>query len=147
MIAISTVVGVGVMVESFRATFAQWLDASLEADVYISPPGITGDAAAPLEPGLADRLAAVGGVERITTGRYRRLPQAETDWRLRAYDLGGERAVGFLFRAGDESVWARLRTEDAVLVTEPFQSRYGVGQGDTLALPTPAGSASSGCWG
>ncbi|WP_421621364.1 FtsX-like permease family protein [Alkalilimnicola ehrlichii] len=139
MIAISTVVGVGVMVESFRATFAQWLDASLEADVYISPPGITGDAAAPLEPGLADRLAAVGGVERITTGRYRRLPQAETDWRLRAYDLGGERAVGFLFRAGDESVWARLRTEDAVLVTEPFQSRYGVGQGDTLALPTPAG--------
>lgn len=139
MIAISTVVGVGVMVESFRATFAEWLDASLEADVYISPPGVTGDAATPLAPGLAERLRAVEGVERMTTGRYRRLPRAETDWRLRAYDLGDGPAQGFLFREGEPGVWARLREEDAVLVTEPFQSRHGVGRGDRLVLPTPVG--------
>ncbi|RLK50278.1 putative ABC transport system permease protein [Alkalispirillum mobile] len=142
MIAISTVVGVGVMVDSFRGTFERWLDASLAADVYIAAPSVTGEASPPLAPGLPEAFAGVEGVERITTGRYLRLARGGEDWRLRAYDLGRDRADGFMFREGDPALWARLREEDAVLVTEPFQSRHGVGTGDSLTLPTPAGERS-----
>src|SRR5207247_7035888 len=39
MISISATVGVGIMVGSFRQTVQRWLEASLTADVYVSPPG------------------------------------------------------------------------------------------------------------
>ncbi len=39
MVAVSVTVGVGIMVGSFRETVVVWLDSSLEADIYVSPPG------------------------------------------------------------------------------------------------------------
>ena len=41
MTAVSVVVGVSIMIDSFRQTVVQWLDQTLQADVYISPPTIT----------------------------------------------------------------------------------------------------------
>ena len=38
MIAVSVVIGVTVMIASFRATVVNWLDQTLSADVFVSPP-------------------------------------------------------------------------------------------------------------
>src|SRR5690606_32782635 len=41
MVAVSVIVGVSVMISSFRLTVSQWLSDSLQADVYASPPSLT----------------------------------------------------------------------------------------------------------
>ena len=41
MVAVSVIVGVSVMVGSFRGTVVQWLDQTLQADIYVTPPSTT----------------------------------------------------------------------------------------------------------
>jgi putative ABC transport system permease protein len=41
MVAVSVIVGVSIMVGSFRGTVVQWLDQTLQADIYVSPPSTT----------------------------------------------------------------------------------------------------------
>jgi putative ABC transport system permease protein len=41
MIAISAI-GVGIMISSFRAAVVDWLNATLRADIYVSPPSLIG---------------------------------------------------------------------------------------------------------
>ncbi|MEO0457268.1 MAG: ABC transporter permease [Cyanobacteria bacterium P01_A01_bin.114] len=41
MVAVSVIVGVSVMVGSFRTTVVQWLDQTLQADIYVTPPSAT----------------------------------------------------------------------------------------------------------
>ena len=40
MVAVSVIIGVSVMIGSFRSTVNDWLAATLQADIYISPPSI-----------------------------------------------------------------------------------------------------------
>ena len=62
MVAVSVIIGVGVMISSFRSTVVLWLDDVLQADIFISPPsaGGTGVAAA-LDPKLLAQLGALPG--------------------------------------------------------------------------------------
>ncbi|MEM9218217.1 MAG: FtsX-like permease family protein, partial [Cyanobacteria bacterium P01_F01_bin.150] len=41
MVAVSVIVGVSVMVGSFRTTVVQWLDQTLQADIFVTPPSTT----------------------------------------------------------------------------------------------------------
>ena len=41
MTAVSVIVGVSIMVGSFRGTVIEWLDQTLQADIYVSPPNVT----------------------------------------------------------------------------------------------------------
>lgn len=41
MLAVSVIVGVSIMIGSFRGTVVQWLDQTLQADIYIAPPSTT----------------------------------------------------------------------------------------------------------
>ncbi len=41
MVAVSVIVGVSIMIGSFRGTVVQWLDQTLQADIFVTPPTIT----------------------------------------------------------------------------------------------------------
>ena len=54
MVAVSVVIGVGLMVGSFRSTVVTWLGQTLWGDIYISAPSLTATrSAAPLDPRAA----------------------------------------------------------------------------------------------
>ena len=54
-VAVSVIVGVGVMIASFRGTVTDWLSTTLGADVFISPVSVTANrAAADLDPTLIE---------------------------------------------------------------------------------------------
>jgi putative ABC transport system permease protein len=54
MVAVSVIIGVGVMIGSFRQTVVLWLDDVLQADIFISPPSLGSNAWMPsLDPALA----------------------------------------------------------------------------------------------
>jgi putative ABC transport system permease protein len=63
MVAVSVIIGVGVMIGSFRQTVVLWLDDVLQADIFISAP-IVGAGAddAGLSPALAEELRTFPGI-------------------------------------------------------------------------------------
>jgi putative ABC transport system permease protein len=131
-VAVSTIVGVSVMIASFRNTVANWLDMTLGADIYISPPQVTAtQITANVDPALAARVAAVPGVARVVTGRnvdliapdYPDLPP------VRVIAAAGEVVAAerpFLWlNAPDGDYWAALEA-GALVVSEPFAFRRGI---------------------
>jgi putative ABC transport system permease protein len=68
MTAVSVIVGVSIMVGSFRGTVVQWLDQTLQADIYISPPTVTANrVAGSLDPAIVATVKTWPGVERAVT--------------------------------------------------------------------------------
>ncbi|WP_290652379.1 ABC transporter permease [Aquisalimonas sp.] len=135
MVAVSAVIGVGVMVDSFRTTFAEWLEATLHADVYVSVPG--GGA---MEVEQRERLLDVEGIELVTRSRFVRVGAGDHEARLRVFEIPPAAERGFNFRAGDpDAAWEAYREDDAVLVTEPYAWHQDVGVGDRLTLTTGQG--------
>ncbi len=137
-VAVATVIGVGLMVGSFRASVETWLSSTLRADFYLSVDrawcrarGGVGE--------LSAALAAVPGVGEVTSSQRRRLPTGGEDIRLWAVDAG-ERGLQVPIVAGDP---ARIRAEfdsgRAVMVSEPWVARRATRVGDELVLPTPQG--------
>ncbi|MCC5858533.1 MAG: FtsX-like permease family protein [Ectothiorhodospiraceae bacterium] len=134
-VAVAAVVGVGTMVDSFRHTFAAWLDATLRADVYVSVPGN-----APLRPEAVDALIATEGVAYWSSARYGRVASGEQRHRLRVFRLPPEAETAFRFRAGvPGEAWNAFREEEVVFLTEPFAYHQALTVGDALPLATPRG--------
>ena len=143
MIAVSVIIGVGVMIDSFRGTVVRWLDNVLAADLYIAPPGTRS-----LPGNLtldAETVAALGdipGIERISTLRGVDLPEPGGGrTRLFVFDIDDRSRASFDIKEGDpEGAWASFASDDAVLLTEPFAYRRGLQVGDTVTLPTDSGA-------
>lgn len=141
-IAVSMLVGITLMVASFRQTLTVWVDSSLRADVYITPPSWRGvGTAATLDPDVAAavaRLPGVVAVDRIrgftTYTGPRRIAVAGVETGL----PGGE--ARFPLVHGDAAaVFDRVRRGDAVLISEPLARKTGLGRGDSIPLATPDG--------
>ncbi|MBU8899695.1 ABC transporter permease [Corallococcus sp. H22C18031201] len=141
MVAVATTVGVGLMVSSFRGTVESWLEASLQADVFISPPSLVarrGDAT--LLPGLAERVRATPGVQTSSSIRVTQVRAQGVPTDLMAIDFAAGHRPYRLKEGDAERVWRELdASADALLVSEPFGFHRGVHLGDTVTLATDRG--------
>lgn len=152
-VAVSVTVGVGLMIGSFRQTVERWLGSTLQADLYLAPAGgSAGFGDARLDADLPARLAAVPGVARVSSVRRVELeapapgPAGRVEverTRLLALDLDARSYPGFDLRRGDpREVWPAFQEGGAVIVSEVFAYRRGVGVGASLPLPTDRGERS-----
>ena len=160
MVAVSVIIGVGVMVSSFRNTVGNWLDDILQADIYISPPSLNSNQIrGAFGPELAAEVAALPGVDRVATTR-------SVDVAAFARDAANEAGEGVSEATVDETIPVRLVSfsEDlagadrryrqsvgdwqetwnaleagGVIVNEPMANRYGLTVGDDLWLQTDRG--------
>ncbi|MDY7227791.1 ABC transporter permease [Hyalangium rubrum] len=141
MVAVATTVGVGLMVASFRGTVATWLESSLLADVFVSPPSLLarrGDST--FVPGLVERLSATPGVASFSTVHVVKVSVDEvpTDLIAVAFPPNGPRP--YRFKEGTpDTVWREMEAPDALLVSEPFSFHRNVRRGDTVRLATDHG--------
>ncbi len=141
MVAISVTIGVTVMIASFRTTVENWLDQTLLADIYISPPQAAADRAATMDPALPDRIAAVPGISGIEI--YRNVTVASaTLGPVRVNAVTSRRGRGeavYRFRNGSpEEIWAQVQA-GALIITEPFANRLHLGLSDHVTLLTDHG--------
>jgi putative ABC transport system permease protein len=142
VIAVSVTVGIGVMIDSFRQTVVRWLAMTLQSDVYVSAPsragGLSGGA---LDPEVARRAMALPGVAGGHTIRRVAIPAPSGPVRLVV--MGGDpRSIEkiYEFKEGrPATAWPAFRSGDAVLVSEPYASRTGVGAGSAVRLRTAQG--------
>jgi putative ABC transport system permease protein len=137
-IAVSVIVGVGVMIGSFRNTVSDWLNTTLGADIYISPAVLTiTSAQANTDPALVRKVLAVEGVARAATVRevtvdapdYPNLPPVN----LNVFDTdtsGGKRS--FVWNnAPNGDYWGAL-LNGGVIVSEPFAFRRNITPGNNM---------------
>ena len=144
-IAVSVIVGVSVMIASFRNTVSDWLGTTLGSDIYVSPPLLTANlATVDVDPNVREIILSVAGVDRVSASRgvivdapdYPDLPPAN----LQAVDFDiAEERIFVWNDAPDDDYWAALQ-DGAVMVSEPFAYRRDIDQdNNTLTLSTDRG--------
>jgi putative ABC transport system permease protein len=141
MVAVSVTVGAGTMIGSFRQTVVQWLDTSLQADVYISSPSLNANRAdVPLDPALVERVLGTPGVADYTSFINLQVNTDAGPSNMIAVHLSANedhrRAVSFVGDAA--AAWNGLLS-GGVWVSEPYAYRTGRGLGDQLTLQTERG--------
>jgi len=141
MVAVATTVGVGLMVASFRGTVVTWLESSLQADVFISPPSlVTRRGGATFVPGLAEHLRETPGAAASTSIRTVTVRAQGVPTDLRAVDFGASPMRPYRFTEGNpEQVWRDMEAADALAVSEPFAFHRHVSVGDSVELATDQG--------
>ncbi|MBI2371160.1 MAG: FtsX-like permease family protein [Deltaproteobacteria bacterium] len=129
MTALAMLVGLAVMVTSFRSTVELWVEETMRADLIVSP-------AARFTRGAAARLPAVEPF-RVVRLSYRGDPIV-----LGSGDFTVVARFGILLFKGADgpTILAETKRREGVVVSESFALRYGVGPGSRLELPTPAGT-------
>ncbi|MEL6307753.1 MAG: FtsX-like permease family protein [Chloroflexota bacterium] len=145
-IAVSVIIGVSVMIGSFRNTVANWLDNTLAADIYISPPLLTANASTvDVDPIIADLVAEVDGIASVSTSRtvavtapdYPELPPVNLI--AVEFDLPGD-AREFVWLADDVTNPSEALANGGLMVSEPFAFRRGITrENNTLTLLTGEG--------
>ena len=145
VIAVSVVVGLGVMIQSFRGSVVRWLDVTLQADVYISPPGVVSNRLEGRLPlALVEIARTLPGVDGVST--YLSYEQMTPEYGMARFvalglDPRGERSLDLLAGGGRspgparEALFQLFRAGEGVLISEPFAFRHRLGVGDEVVLP------------
>ncbi len=146
MVAVSVIIGVGVMIVSFRLTVEQWLDEILQADIFVSAPALGPNRnSATVEPALLERLSDFPNIAGFSTNREveaaATLPdgkQVTVQLAALLRDLAGED------RRYRESVGDNRATWDAVegggvVINETMANRFKLQVGQGLQLLTDSG--------
>ncbi len=143
MVALSATVGVGVMVDSFRASVALWLGQLLNADLYVVPSSIvTGDQSVVLRPEVVATLRGLPGLTGLSLYRRNETRVNGHPVQLVAADLAPQARAGYRLAAGDSTdAWRAFGESAAVLISEPLAYRHQLALGDTVTLATADGPA------
>ena len=137
MVAIATSNGIELMVGSFRVSVLQWLDARLDAELYISNPAPTSTG---LSRPLVRRIKDISGVGAVSTVLRMKITRKGLVTRLNAYQMAPESYTGFHFTEGaSDKIWNLFETKDVVIVTEAYSYLHDVKVGQKLMLRTEKG--------
>jgi putative ABC transport system permease protein len=137
--ALAAMIGVAIMVESFRESLREWLVQTVRADIYVSAPGVADSLERRLDPQVIEALLAVPGIAAHSEGRRVTVSARQGPVDLNAVQLVAASYAGFRFTQGDpQRAWPQFR-RGAVLISEPLAWRLSLGVGDTLALETASG--------
>jgi putative ABC transport system permease protein len=145
-VTVSMLVGITLLVGSFRATLQTWLDVTVRADIYVSTESwVRAGGEALMERDLLDELEAWPGVAAFE--EQRRLRVRTTDGRhliwLNGVRVGGidraDLADRLPLKTGEPDVVAESLARGEVLIGEPLARKANLAVGDTLRLAGPEG--------
>ena len=147
MVGLAIIIGVLVMVRSFRHTIELWINDTVIADVVVAPSAWlrgteTGSAGRSLPPSWLEVLLSIPEVAAVDTYRDVRVEVHGHRIALVSRDLRlhGQRSR-YLVRQGESSERLNRAAETGgVLVSEVLASRLGVQEGGSLEIMTPEGA-------
>ena len=137
--ALTAMIGVAIMVESFRESLREWLIHTLRADVYVSAPGPAEASERRLDPAVIRALLATPGIRDHSESRRVEVASPRGALDLNAVRLAHASYAALQFTQGDAAhAWPQF-ARGAILVSEPLAWRLGLAPHDTLTLTTAAG--------
>ena len=145
-VAVSVIVGVNTMIGGFRLTVADWLNSSLGAQIYVSPPLFASNNASVDVPlALREIAQAVPGVSAVSAARhvsvtapdYPDLPPVNL--LASDFDIAGDQR-SFKWTTVPPAAHQAALDSGRVMVSESFAFRRGINQANNrLTLDTAAG--------
>lgn len=133
-IAVSATIGVSVMVESFRGSVSDWLNTTLQSDVYVGVPRGS------LDPLLIADVAALPGIADYSTSRRTWIETANGRTRIIALEMAPGSYAGTRIRDGNPTeVWHRFDSDNAILVSDAYAFRHELSRADSVELNTGSG--------
>ncbi|MEK7762348.1 MAG: FtsX-like permease family protein, partial [Nitrospirota bacterium] len=146
MVGLAIMIGVLIMVRSFRHTVEVWINETVIADIVVAPStwlreANSGNGAKSLPPSWRNALAAIPGVTEVDTYRDvrvevkgQRVAIVSRDLRLHA------RRSQYLVRQGNSTDLLNQAVDrGGVVVSEVLANRLGVREGHSLEIMTPQG--------
>lgn len=143
MVAVGMLVGLSIMVGSFRHTVDVWVNQTIRGDLYVQPVGrdVTGGATI-LPPAVLRAARSLPGVEAVDTYRGVQTTYRGKIASVNGIDFDVQRRFGRLqFLAGESrTILDRALRGNGVIVTESFAFRHRVRVGERIELETPSGT-------
>lgn len=144
-VAISLTIGIGLMIESFRATVDIWLDTALGDGIYISTPSANLNLLeSSIKTSILDQLSSMDEITVIDTFRRARVKSPNGPVEIVSIDTTfktfnrPER-----FKSGNpEDIWNTFQNGKSVVISEPFAFRNNFRTGDSLILDSRHGQQS-----
>jgi putative ABC transport system permease protein len=154
MVAVSVIVGVSIMVGSFRGTVVSWLDQTLQADIYVSPPTTTANRViGKLDPEVVAAASHWTGIARAVSYndaevRVVGLDEQEFDKQVKLISADGDVSQGkrpYAWIRPDlrPDPWQDLNKGEGVIISEALLLRQGIQDTPAaITLETPQGNRS-----
>jgi putative ABC transport system permease protein len=138
--ALAAMIGVSIMVESFRESLRDWLAGTMRADIYVTAPGPgAGRPERKIDADLLQAMLSTPGI--VDYGMSRRvtvdLPRGPVP--LDAVQLARNGYANMALTVGDPKVTWPAFEKGEIVISEPLAYRGQLGVGNTLTLPTDAG--------
>lgn len=140
MVAVSTIIGVSLMISSFRLTVERWLTDLLQADIFVAPPAL-GSTAAPLDRAVITKLTSSPGVAQVATSRVVDVHAGELGViQLVAVnmDIAGTKRHYKAAVGNHAATWQAMEA-GGLIVNEPMANRLDLRVGDQVTLFTDRG--------
>lgn len=146
MVSVSVIVGVSVMIGSFRGTVVSWLDQTLQADIYVSPPSTTANQVlGKLDPAIVADLKTWPQLTDVVTYNDAEVLVRDYGKTIKLIIAGGDVSQGrrpYAWIRPDlaPNPWKALDRGEGVIVSEALLLRNGVeGIPEAVTLETPQG--------
>lgn len=142
MVAVSVIVGVSIMIGSFRQTVVSWLGTTLTADIFISSVNSKGGISNSVANNLTDNISKIPNVKNVATARSIRLETKKYGFVLLSSvsdDIAENRK--FVWSSVDtNSVWNKIKSGQ-VMISESFAYHNNIkpSDGQKIEIETPKG--------
>lgn len=140
-IAVSMLIGITLMIGSFKKTLEVWIVTSVQADIYIAPTSWRGKGSdGAMDPAVIETATGHPAVRAVDRLRGFRAYSGDHRIGLAGVEMGlpgGESRFPLL--DGDPSAYQSVVTADAVLIGETLARKLDLWAGDRLPLYTASG--------
>ncbi|WP_428355818.1 FtsX-like permease family protein [Methyloprofundus sp.] len=140
MIAVAVSIGMDIMIGSFRLTVAEWLQTSLQADLYVNVVGNTQATHKSLsDQKLKASIAGLEDVEMLSSVLHTQLIHDQKLTKVSVFELNEKSRQGFIFKQKGKDVWGTFIQQNSLFVTEPYAYHHHTKIGDKILLRTDQG--------
>ncbi|MFQ5847646.1 MAG: FtsX-like permease family protein [Candidatus Methylomirabilales bacterium] len=144
MTALAMLIGVAIMIGSFRRTVEIWVQETIRADLIVAPASrFTKGVHAVLPRELLDRVRTIPGIAAVDPFTGLKIPFRGRELLLATRDFAVAAARGrLLFVAGDsKEILPRAKDRQGIIISETVALAHGIQEGDQVVLKTPNGPA------
>ena len=140
-VAISVVVGMGIMIESFRDTVDRWLSQALQGDIYVTTTSdVSRRSENPLPEDTVSKLMAMGGIEAVKTMKTVYLETASGVVEVQAIDPVLPSRQEYKLKEGDVlHAWASFEKGESIFLAEPYAHKNDISLGGSVSFVTEGG--------
>lgn len=140
-VAISVVVGMGIMIESFRGTVDHWLSQAIQGDIYVTTTSdVSRRSENPLPEDIVSGVMAMDGIEAIKTMKTIYVEADNGLVEVHAINPIEQSKREYELKEGNyEQAWGSFEKGESIFVAEPYAYKNGVSLGDSVSMVTEEG--------